>query len=100
MTPQLQHFSPHLMGSAKWLGSKFLVVMGSLSLNGATKSKKTWTRLAESTQAGATELTLLDATPFKSGDTIVIQQGLETRKISSVSGNKITLSEELKNSYK
>jgi hypothetical protein len=99
MTPKLSHFNPHLRGSAKWLGSKWIAVMGLLSLHG-TARPKTWTKLAQSTEAGATELTLIDASNFKQGDVIALQEGLETRTITQVSANTITLSEALKNSYR
>merc|ERR1719506_492355 len=98
LTPQLQSFRPHIRGSAKFLGSKFVAVQGTLSLYGSPRNK-TWTKLAASVSNGSSTLILEDASSFKVGDVISIKNGMETPKITAISGNTITLATPLFNSY-
>jgi len=103
MTPELQRFRPHIAGSAKWMKSKFIAVQGTLSLWGEKRSK-IWSRIATSVAAGATSMQLEEG-DFRVGDTVVIDRGLETRRISSVQPLdegmiEISFTQPLENSYR
>lgn len=72
---------------------------GSLEACGAAKTP--WTLLASDVAAGATSITVLDATGWKIGDQIAIaptrrvRAECETRTISAITGNVVTLSSAL-----
>jgi hypothetical protein len=101
LTPQVSSWFPHLASSAKWLKNKFIAVQGTLNLYGAPRSR-TWVKLAVSTAPGATVLKLDSGSDFKVGDRITIDEGLETKKVISVTpkADEITLDSPLKNGYK
>jgi len=102
MTPYMKTFRPHIVGSAKWMKSKYIAVQGTLSLFGQAR-KRTFSRIAQSVSAGARSI-MLEGGNFQIGDTVTIDRGLETRKLTGVrsQGNAVTISftEPLGNSYK
>ncbi len=87
----------------KGMGTKVLGVMagGRLDLHGADGFKP-WTTLAGPTAVGATTLSLVDASGWKVGDSIVVSTGsyepdeAEERTLTAVSGNQVTLDSPLK----
>ena len=76
-----------------------LLVGGVLILHG--DREHTWTKLAETANAGSTRINVLDASGWKVGDRIVLAstdfspRQAETRHISAISGNMLTLDEPL-----
>ena len=76
-----------------------LLVGGSLSLHGDREN--TWSKLAETADAGSTRIEVLDASGWKVGDEIVLAstdfnpRQAETRHISAIRGNTITLDQPL-----
>ncbi len=72
-----------------------LVVGGTLSLHGDRENS--WTKLAETAEAGSTSIAVLDASGWRVGDEIVLAstdfnpRQAETRRIAGVSGNTLTL---------
>jgi hypothetical protein len=72
---------------------------GTLNLHGTTTN--TWTKLANTAEAGATSIEVLDAAQWKVGDEIVIASTdfdplqAERRTIAGISGNTITFDEKL-----
>ncbi|MGW8368845.1 MAG: G8 domain-containing protein, partial [Gammaproteobacteria bacterium] len=77
-----------------------LVVGGTLSLHG--NRENAWTKLAETAEAGSTSIDVLDASSWRVGDEIVLAstdynpRQAETRFISAISGNTLTLDQPLK----
>jgi cell migration-inducing and hyaluronan-binding protein len=76
-----------------------LVVGGSLSLHGDRENA--WTKLAATAEAGADRIQVLDASGWREGDEIVLAstdynpRQAETRVISAISGNTLTLDQPL-----
>ena len=76
-----------------------LVVGGSLSLHGDREN--TWTKLAETARTGSTRIEVLDASGWEVGDEIVLAstdfnpRQAETRHISAIRGDTITLDQPL-----
>ena len=76
-----------------------LIVEGTLSLHGDRENA--WTKLAETAAAGSTRIEVLDASGWKVGDEIVLAstdfnpRQAETRHISAIRGNTITLDQPL-----
>ncbi len=76
-----------------------LVVGGTLNLHGDREN--TWSKLAETADAGSTRIEVLDASGWKVGDEIVLAstdfnpRQAETRQISAIRGNTITLDQPL-----
>jgi hypothetical protein len=76
-----------------------LMVGGSLSLHGDRDNA--WTKLAETAEAGAASINVLDASGWRVGDEIVLAstdynpRQAERRHISAISGNAITLDQPL-----
>lgn len=76
-----------------------LIVGGTLSLHGDRENA--WTRLAETAEAGSTRIEVLDASEWRVGDEIVLAstdfnpRQAETRRISRIRGNAITLDQPL-----
>jgi cell migration-inducing and hyaluronan-binding protein len=76
-----------------------LVVGGVLSLHGDRENA--WTKLAETAEAGSTQIEVLDASGWRVGDQIVLAstdfnpRQAETRQISAISGNTLTLDQPL-----
>jgi cell migration-inducing and hyaluronan-binding protein len=72
-----------------------LIVGGTLSLHGDRENA--WTKLAETAEAGATRIEVLDASEWRVGDEIVLAstdfnpRQAERRHISRIRGNVITL---------
>jgi cell migration-inducing and hyaluronan-binding protein len=76
-----------------------LVVGGTLSLHGDRGNA--WTKLAATAEAGSTRIEVLDASEWRVGDEIVLAstdfdpRQAETRRISAISGNTLTLDQPL-----
>jgi cell migration-inducing and hyaluronan-binding protein len=76
-----------------------LLVGGILILHG--DREHTWTKLAETAEAGSTRIEVLDASGWEVGDQIVLAstdfdpRQAETRHISAIHGNSITLDQPL-----
>ncbi|MDX1562716.1 MAG: G8 domain-containing protein, partial [Gammaproteobacteria bacterium] len=76
-----------------------LLVGGTLNLHGDRDNA--WTKLAETAEAGSTEIEVLDASEWRVGDEIVLAstdfdpRQAETRRITRVRGNTITLDQPL-----
>jgi len=76
-----------------------LIVEGTLSLHG--DREHTWTKLAETAEAGVTEIEVLDASGWEVGDQIVLAstdfnpRQAETRFIAAIDGDEITLNRPL-----
>ena len=76
-----------------------MIVGGTLSLHGDLENA--WTKLAATAEAGATEIEVLDASQWQVGDEIVLAstdfnpRQAETRFITAISGNEITLNRPL-----
>ncbi|MBT6043628.1 MAG: transmembrane domain-containing protein [Gammaproteobacteria bacterium] len=74
-------------------------VLGTLSLHGDRENS--WTKLTETAEAGSTRIEVLDASGWRVGDEIVLAstdfnpRQAETRQISRIRGNRITLDEPL-----
>jgi cell migration-inducing and hyaluronan-binding protein len=72
---------------------------GTLNLHG--NRTNTWTKLAETAEAGATRIEVLDASEWEVGDQIVLAstdfnpRQAETRYITAIRGDRITLDEPL-----
>jgi cell migration-inducing and hyaluronan-binding protein len=72
-----------------------LIVGGTLSLHGDRENA--WTKLAETAEAGSATIKVLDASEWRVGDEIVLAstdfdpRQAETRHISAIGGNTITL---------
>src|SRR5690606_33970687 len=72
-----------------------LIVGGTLSLHG--DGENAWTKLAETAETGSTSIDVLDASNWRVGDEIVLAstdynpRQAETRLISAISGNTLTL---------
>jgi len=72
-----------------------MIVGGVLSLHGDRENA--WTKLAETAEAGATRIDVLDASGWRVGDEIVLAstdfnpRQAETRRIARIRGNRITL---------
>ena len=70
-------------------------VLGTLSLHGDRENS--WTKLTETAEAGSTRIEVLDASGWRVGDEIVLAstdfnpRQAETRQISRIRGNRITL---------
>jgi cell surface hyaluronidase len=79
------------------MGWRVLGVMGGGTLSMIGQERTSWTKLNATVNKGDKTITLLDATDWKAGDTIVIAstdfdyRQAETFKIQSVSGNTVTL---------
>jgi hypothetical protein len=83
------------------MGDRGIMISGgTLNLHG--NRTHTWTKLAETAKAGATSITVLDASQWKVGDRIVLAstdfepRQAETRHITAVNGNTLTLDQPLK----
>src|SRR5690606_26780318 len=83
------------------MGDRGIMISGgTLNLHG--NRTHTWTKLAETAKAGATSITVLDANQWKVGDTIVLAstdfepRQAETRNITAIRGNALTLDQPLK----
>ncbi|MEY4641999.1 MAG: hypothetical protein RLZZ227_1993 [Pseudomonadota bacterium] len=76
-----------------------MVIGGVLSLHGDRANA--WTKLAETAEAGATRINVLDASDWRVGDVIVLAstdfnpRQAETREITRIRGNSITLDKPL-----
>ena len=76
-----------------------LIVGGSLSLHGDRENA--WTKLTETAESGSTRIDVLDAGNWRVGDEIVLAstdynpRQAETRLISAISGNTLTLDQPL-----
>src|SRR5881394_4033228 len=76
-----------------------MIMGGTLNLHG--DRKHTWTKLANTANAGSTSIQVLDASGWRVGDEIVLASAdfdprqAERRTISAISGNKITLDKKL-----
>jgi cell migration-inducing and hyaluronan-binding protein len=76
-----------------------LIVGGTLSLHGDRGNS--WTKLAETAEAGSTSIEVLDASEWRAGDEIVLAstdfnpRQAERRHISRIRGNVITLDQPL-----
>ncbi|MGD8340941.1 MAG: G8 domain-containing protein [Gammaproteobacteria bacterium] len=76
-----------------------LLVQGTLSLHGDRENS--WTRLVETAEAGSARIEVLDASSWRVGDEIVLAstdfnpRQAETRHISAISGNTLTLDQPL-----
>ena len=72
-----------------------LLVGGVLILHG--DQENSWTKLAETASAGSSSIHVLDASGWRAGDTLVIAstdynpRQAETRRITGISGNTLTL---------
>ena len=72
---------------------------GTLNLHG--NRTNTWTKLAETAEAGSTTINVLDASQWQAGDEIVLAstdynpRQAERRTLAAISGNTITLNEPL-----
>ncbi len=72
-----------------------MIVGGVLSLHGDRENA--WTKLARTAEAGSTEIDVLNASGWRVGDEIVLAstdfdpRQAETRRISAISGNTLTL---------
>jgi cell migration-inducing and hyaluronan-binding protein len=82
------------------MGDRGIMISGgTLNLHGDTTH--TWTKLAETAAAGATEIELLDASGWEVGDQIVLAstdynpRQAETRFITAIRGDTLTLDEPL-----
>ena len=83
------------------MGTKVIGVMGGvLELHG--EPRKGWTKLAQTAPRGANQITVLDARDWRVGDRIVLAstdynpEQAEVRTITAISGNTITLNEQLR----
>src|SRR4030095_13960643 len=76
-----------------------MIMGGTLSLHG--DRKHTWTKLANTANAGSTSIQALDASGWRAGDEIVLAstdfdpRQAERRTISAIKGNTITLDKKL-----
>jgi cell migration-inducing and hyaluronan-binding protein len=76
-----------------------LIVGGTLSLHGDRENA--WTKLARTAEAGSTRIEVLDASGWRVGDEIVLAstdfnpRQAETRQITAISGNALTLDQPL-----
>jgi len=76
-----------------------MIMGGTLSLHGDRKN--TWTKLADTANAGSTSIQVLDASGWRTGDEIVLAstdfdpRQAERRTISAIKGNTITLDKKL-----
>jgi cell migration-inducing and hyaluronan-binding protein len=76
-----------------------LIVGGTLSLHGDRENS--WTKLAETAEAGSTRIEVLDARGWRVGDEIVLASTdfnprmAERRRISAIRGNRVTLDQPL-----
>jgi len=82
------------------MGDRGIMISGgTLNLHG--DRTHTWTKLAETAAAGSTRIEVLDASGWRVGDEIVLAstdfnpRQAETRHISSISGNTLTLDQPL-----
>lgn len=82
--------------NANTMGDRGIMIMGgTLNLHG--DRVHTWTKLAETAEAGSTAIEVLDASGWRVGDEIVLAstdfnpRQAERRNISAISGNEITL---------
>ena len=82
------------------MGDRGIMIMGGvLILHG--DQENAWTKLAETAEAGSTRINVLDASGWEVGDQIVLAstdfnpRQAETRHISTISGNTLTLDEPL-----
>jgi cell migration-inducing and hyaluronan-binding protein len=82
------------------MGDRGIMMMGgTLSLHGDRENA--WTKLAETAEAGSTRIEVLDASGWRVGDEIVLAstdfdpRQAETRHISAISGNSLTLDQPL-----
>jgi cell migration-inducing and hyaluronan-binding protein len=82
------------------MGDRGIMISGGiLNLHGDTTH--TWTRLAETAEAGATQIEVLDASDWEVGDQIVLAstdfnpRQAETRYITAIRGDRIALDEPL-----
>jgi cell migration-inducing and hyaluronan-binding protein len=78
------------------MGDRGIMISGgTLNLHGDTEH--TWTKLAETAEAGATRIEVLDASGWEVGDQIVLAstdfnpRQAETRRIAAIRGDRITL---------
>src|SRR4030095_10994788 len=76
-----------------------MIMGGTLRLHGGRKN--TWTKLANTANAGSTSIQVLDASGWRVGDEIVLAstdfdpRQAERRRISAIKGNTITLDKKL-----
>jgi len=76
-----------------------MLMGGTLNMHGDRKN--TWTKLAQTAEAGANSIEVLNAAEWRVGDEIVLAstdfdpRQAERRTISAISGNKITLDKKL-----
>src|SRR4051812_33478345 len=82
------------------MGDRGIMLMGgTLNLHG--NRKDSWTKLAKTAAAGSTSIDVLNAGDWKKGDQIVLAstdfnpRQAETRTISAINGNTITLDKKL-----
>jgi hypothetical protein len=82
------------------MGDRGIMISGgTLNLHG--DRTHTWTKLAETAEAGSTRIEVLDASQWRVGDEIVLAstdynpRQAETRFITAISGNTITLNQPL-----
>jgi len=88
----------------KDMGDRGIMIMGgTLNLHG--DRKHTWTKLAQTAEAGSTSIQVLDASGWRVGDEIVLAstdfnpRQAERRTISAIKGNAITLDKPLDNMH-
>src|SRR5690349_12343945 len=82
------------------MGDRGIMISGgTLNLHGTTTN--TWTKLASTAKAGSTSIEVLNAAGWRVGDQIVLAstdydpRQAETRTISAINGNKLTLDKKL-----
>src|SRR5690606_20349744 len=82
------------------MGDRGIVLMrGTLNLHG--DREHTWTKLARTAEAGSNQIEVLDGSGWRAGDEIVLastdfdSRQAETRRIASISGNRLTLDQPL-----
>src|SRR6185437_1141683 len=88
------------MGGTNDRSDRGIVLMGgTLNLHGDRRN--TWTKLTQTAAAGSTSIQVLDASGWRAGDEIVLAstdfnpRQAETRTVSAIKGNTITLDRQL-----
>jgi hypothetical protein len=92
-----ERISPTLIvHNSRFLGNKVMAVLGEVALHGVTP-EVSWTRLAMTAEAGATQLDLLEPVDWQVGDRVVLTateydaEEVETATIAAVSNNGFTV---------
>ena len=82
------------------MGDRGIMIMGGV-MNLYGDREHTWTKLAETAEAGSSSINVLDARDWRVGDNIVLAstdfnpRQAETRNITAIDGNTLTLDEPL-----